>query len=543
MTFFILIFLALFSPYNNEAREPECLNQELPTTQEGQSDEIRKVDNISDNLESEQTKNRSAIPLPPLSNEKKDQIVNQSTLLPYDEDLDTKIFPQEEMSIKEIRKIVESEATHYETLYAQTKKLARKSPLQCRRYLANYYKKESSWAHLNRVEKLKLVFKLTNDVYQFMQQESYSLQCQQFLLEYLRVSFIEKIKPQIIILLNKVLSHEKNYTFQNFYNLTRKVINHFSQKEEIAKIYFPKEMIPFKFEENLFVISWPLEIRSEKTYRRRYYKKHKKLNRSFYIYFMQEEISSSIANALIDKVNSILKERVAKITKERSYDNLALKLCVPLMDVLTSNDDDEEENNIDIPLNKENTARLQKIVEQFAENISKPQKKLSVLNAFHLHPKLTPHLARCVIMQETKTTFDPHTLNYTYCQRRNFMRSTAHGLGQTTLTTFKFLNRANLLPGLSKYIKHPLLRGKDNIPSDLLFELLNEHPQMQIETIFRHLNYLLKIKKEGNGQVLSAVVSYDLDNKSKYIAYVDRCLKCLDPHKYDDYEAALTCRK
>src|SRR5690606_30380229 len=106
-----------------------------------------------------------------------------------------------------------------------------------------------------------------------------------------------------------------------------------------------------------------------------------------------------------------------------------------------------------------------------------------------IHPQFASDLAVCIIKRETSSTnFDPHSMNYSFCEakgRQGKPRSTAHGLAQFTQTTFLSLRDSGLMP---------LANTKENATKTenrVLFRQMSTKPEMQIESIFHYVNYLM----------------------------------------------------
>src|SRR5690606_1000530 len=155
-----------------------------------------------------------------------------------------------------------------------------------------------------------------------------------------------------------------------------------------------------------------------------------------------------------------------------------------------------------------------------------------------IHPQFDASLAICIVKREVSSTdFDPHSMNYSFCQlrgRQGRPRSTAHGLGQFTQTTFLSLRESGLMP----------LSNTDATSSRStnrrIFREMSTDPDMQIESIFYYLNYLMKAPaaariRHMHDQVYNdsfqdwekAVISYDQDRASDYIRGVHSCRRCV----------------
>jgi len=168
-----------------------------------------------------------------------------------------------------------------------------------------------------------------------------------------------------------------------------------------------------------------------------------------------------------------------------------------------------------------------------------------------IHPQFDHSLAICIIKREVSSTnFDPHSMNYSFCEMRGRQgrpRSTAHGLAQFTQTTFLSLREAGLMP-LSAVGDE-----RDSSTNRRYFREMSTNPDMQIETIFRYLNYLMKAPASSrirhmHDQVYNdsfqdwekAVIAYDQDRASAYIRGVHSCRRCIE-QAGDNSEAQANC--
>lgn len=168
-----------------------------------------------------------------------------------------------------------------------------------------------------------------------------------------------------------------------------------------------------------------------------------------------------------------------------------------------------------------------------------------------IHPQFDASLAVCIIKRETSSTnFDPHSMNYSFCQvrgRQGRPRSTAHGLGQFTRTTFLSLRDSGQLPLTSV----PATANRSQ--NTTIFKEMSTDPDMQVESIFYYINYLLKAPSSArirhmHDQVYNdrmedwekAVISYDQDRASAYIQGVHSCRRCYQSAG-NDTEAQAKC--
>ncbi len=168
-----------------------------------------------------------------------------------------------------------------------------------------------------------------------------------------------------------------------------------------------------------------------------------------------------------------------------------------------------------------------------------------------IHPQFDASLAVCIIKRETSSTnFDPHSMNYSFCQvrgRQGRPRSTAHGLGQFTRTTFLSLRDSGQLPLTS------VPASANRSQNTTIFKEMSTDPDMQVESIFYYINYLLKAPSSArirrmHDQVYNdrmedwekAVISYDQDRASAYIQGVHSCRRCYQAAG-NDVEAQAKC--
>ncbi len=165
-----------------------------------------------------------------------------------------------------------------------------------------------------------------------------------------------------------------------------------------------------------------------------------------------------------------------------------------------------------------------------------------IYNPDYLDPILSPELVTCVALQETKGFADlsPHAVNYTFCLSPGSGKyaSSASGLGQMTWTTMSgvsaVLVRPNEAPAELLPIKTvPRHEGR---PVEELFSLMNDDVPLQMEVIYRVMNYKLKFARfkypelsaTHDGLLRAGVASYDRDDQSSYLKnVVQACLPCM----------------
>ncbi len=137
-----------------------------------------------------------------------------------------------------------------------------------------------------------------------------------------------------------------------------------------------------------------------------------------------------------------------------------------------------------------------------------------------LNPKLTYSALACIVKNESDS-FYPESVNYTFCDReRNRWGtpvSSAHGLGQTTSTAFYDLRERKILK--------PPPYSNDKTVERNYFLQMNRRPRMQMQTMARHLNHLLK-----NKTLEQAVAAYDQDQQSGYLRKFRQCRECFGRH-------------
>jgi hypothetical protein len=165
-----------------------------------------------------------------------------------------------------------------------------------------------------------------------------------------------------------------------------------------------------------------------------------------------------------------------------------------------------------------------------------------IYNPDYLDPILSPELVTCVALQETKGFADlsPHAVNYTFCLANGAGKysSSASGLGQMTWTTMSGVSavmvRPNEAPAELLPIKTvPRHEGKS---IDELFAAMNDDVPLQMEVIYRVMNYKLKFARfkypdlsgRPDGLIRAGVASYDRDDQSDYLKnVVQSCMPCM----------------
>lgn len=162
-------------------------------------------------------------------------------------------------------------------------------------------------------------------------------------------------------------------------------------------------------------------------------------------------------------------------------------------------------------------------------------------NPHMIHPLLSPELMSCIAFQETKGKLDPQAMNYSYCEKRHPMRSSAFGLSMMTRTTLSNLRYykphgkvVNQIPitTVKEINGHEV---KENLSLDNLTYDSSDSVEMQMELMARTLNYNLKhynwqkqLKGNSDKTLSIGVLKYDADDKEKYQDNViNRCLPCM----------------
>ncbi len=191
------------------------------------------------------------------------------------------------------------------------------------------------------------------------------------------------------------------------------------------------------------------------------------------------------------------------------------------------------------------TGKILERIKSLDHNCNSSSSKTSYINQAHcIAPNLNPKIIACIIERETNVSnYSFTTLNYTYCNKgisnkesipftfskdgrfaypskEAWPRSTAHGLGQQVFSSFNSFRKANIMPLIT--INDRNYRANYSKDNYNLHKEMQKNPDMQIEVMLRHINYLLKAYK---GNVIKAVAEYDKDNQSKYIQKFKECYK------------------
>lgn len=153
------------------------------------------------------------------------------------------------------------------------------------------------------------------------------------------------------------------------------------------------------------------------------------------------------------------------------------------------------------------------------------------VNGHYIDPVVSPNVAACISFQETKGNLNPFAVNYTYCNSK--MTSTAHGLGQMTLSTMEGMMEnpdGDMVPLTSAHSKKYKGMTAKQIHSKMSGDV-----GMQLEILMRTLSGNAKYIRWRNkglseAEILKrAVIQYDQDSQSKYIKNViNNCLPCLN---------------
>ncbi|MEN9722498.1 MAG: hypothetical protein RJB38_484, partial [Pseudomonadota bacterium] len=182
------------------------------------------------------------------------------------------------------------------------------------------------------------------------------------------------------------------------------------------------------------------------------------------------------------------------------------------------------------------TFRLLKEIQKQTGNLkSLGSLQRDIYNADYLDPVLSPELITCIALQETKgfSSLSPHAVNYTFCQSpgRGKYASSASGLGQVTWTTMSGVSAVQVRPDEAPVELLPIktVPRHEGKPADQLFEAMNDDVPLQMEIVYRIMNYKLKFARfkspelganRGPALVSAGVASYDRDNESAYLKNV-----------------------
>lgn len=153
------------------------------------------------------------------------------------------------------------------------------------------------------------------------------------------------------------------------------------------------------------------------------------------------------------------------------------------------------------------------------------------VNGKYIDPALSPELATCIAMYETRGNLNPFAVNYTLCNKS--MVSSAHGLGQITRTTIK--NMMDNPDGKLIPFNTDISAKYDGMSAKELHLEMSRDPKMQIEMLFRLLNANIKYHRwrsptlSDSSLIKKAIIEYDRDNQSSYVQKVfNTCLPCLN---------------
>jgi len=163
-------------------------------------------------------------------------------------------------------------------------------------------------------------------------------------------------------------------------------------------------------------------------------------------------------------------------------------------------------------------------------------------NPHVIHPILSPELMSCIAYQETHGKLDPQVINYTYCEQRHPIRSSAYGfpmltrdamsdlryykphdkvVNQLPITTVKSVNGVNVSGNLS-------LDKMRNVMSDSL-DVQFEFMARKLNYNLKHYNWSKKSKSDIQRTLLIGVGKYDGDDKENYLdSVLNKCLPCMN---------------
>ena len=194
------------------------------------------------------------------------------------------------------------------------------------------------------------------------------------------------------------------------------------------------------------------------------------------------------------------------------------------------------------------TFRLLQGIQKKTKNLrSSGDLRRDIYNPDYLDPVLSPELVTCLAFQETKGAADlsPHAVNYTFClpAGRGKYASSASGLGQVTWSAMSGVSAVVVRPeeAPARLLPIKTVPRYEGRSVEELFALMNDDVPLQMEVIYRVLNYKLKFarfKDPGLGQrspasvIEAGVASYDRDDQSDYLKnVVHACLPCLEKRR------------
>ncbi len=415
---------------------------------------------------------------------------------------------------------------HFSKVYGIAKKYHRR-PSLCRQKLKEFYRNDSMWAGLSEAERLARINRISLQVFSDLVEDSFEETCALLAFGNEQKAFFPKV---LSFLQEKMLQRLKQEygTDKNIYNhQLRQVLTLLLQEVSAAHLqdFFAQDSQYERLNADIIqktflhkmrsakLLSWELDARS----RINYYT-HADLI-AFLISKLNATLLPIIREQFLVQVKKDLRGAYQFNWSEWSHPAKIASAC------------SQAWKNVKL--------KQSLLFYSFSPNfkVDDVNRIMTIVDPRILHVETSPDAIRCLIAQETKPVFDPHILNYTYCFKssRNWMRSSAHGLGQTTFTSFHYLRRIGMMPLLDPdYAQYNPKSKRDN---RIIFESLSSNIPAQIEVIYRHLNYYMKKR----GDLIKGIISYDRDSRSTYIKNVKKCFKCMGHHEWGAWDDNQGC--
>ncbi|MBL6991746.1 MAG: hypothetical protein ISR65_18335 [Bacteriovoracaceae bacterium] len=410
---------------------------------------------------------------------------------------------------------------------------------RCQRAVTNYYRQKSMWKDFSKTQRIQFIAQSAMELEKKLRNEGIIKNCQQSIRDIEQIRAKKLIDKMVKKIFSAAYKADKKYDYKSgqrlpskhflkYYDDLREIFNRF-MRDQFFEAYapnVPKTFTPLpsgkKVRSRIYQEFWSYTSFHRKTV-------ESKIKEEIYKYFEPFiELNIKRATQKVEPGVALISDKQRKIVGPQMMNGACYEIVKKLHD--------NRSNKIKFSANT-----LKMLKKKSSKSLGRYSSFKNKRNPYLFHHKVTKEAVLCIIKQETQSTdFDPHTLNYTFCQtaigRRGSPKSLAHGMAQMTRDSFVGGRKMGILP-LTSIDESKFDHGSqsDNFK---LFKMMASSSDMQLEVLFRFLNNRVK----AFGKLMKGVISYDQDRKSKYTRNFKRCMACFKKNKSSYFEdSAIKC--
>lgn len=425
--------------------------------------------------------------------------------------------------------------------FSYNRKCRKKTEDHCRLKMKKYYNEKGVWKNIEKKERAEKILLIADSHIYQIKREGFLNNCASLVHDHLVNAYLGPLRQGI--------KYKRLKSYKGFFLKKSKDINRKISSKVVEKVFSNAAMdvldslkdagrIPAdNFEQTKGNIVRGLY---QQFLQKKYIKNkagHNNFNYATFMQNYQSVMKKYIESLYVDELKNplvIIKNNLREIVTDKDLKKAGIrdtnKVCVQRLLQLKQND------QLDI-----SDAIFKNIKLKGQQSLGK-YSSLSNRNNPHLvHHQLSPEILSCVIGQESRQAqFEPLAMNYTFCRAYNISareHSSAIGLGQINFNTFNDLRAAGVLPlAIDNYSEQQevITNIKKN---HSLFEQMHSDPIVQIEAMYKILNYKIKI----HASVEKGVTAYDQDQEHEYIKGFKKCMGCMQRAKTSSKKTRVTC--